>query len=221
MTSPAPAPAYVWVKPVVPWAAHLAAVKAYRDTYGESYDGILVAEAGHGSLDDLSHFSHPTVIIAPRDSKVGSDMIAGLMKNAAGHSRLAAVHNPGDPPAILTIMDNEVTVTKSAQIPFLFGAAQKGVALAIDYCVMVGILPKDKATRDKLVIGVEVYLDKAATDHERVLYNVVMAVVQAIVNAVTGMTTLDKAAAACATKHVFSDVDPVPAPDLKELGLTA
>ena len=219
--TPNETPPYAWTRPVIDWAAHLAAVKAYREIHGESWDNVLIAEAGCGSLDDLEHFSHPSFAVAPRNSIFGGNLLASLFANNAGHTKLLVVHNPGVATAIPTVMDNEVTIKKGSQIPLLFGAAQKGCALAVDWCIALGILPKDPATRAKLVCGIEVYLDPKATDHERVQDNITVAVVNAIVIAVTGGTSPEAAIAACATQHVFSKVVPMLAPDLKALGLTA
>ncbi len=215
-------PAYIWVRPVIDWAAHLAKVNAFRAIHGTNWDSVLIADAGCGSLDDLPHFSHPTFACAPRDSVFGGNLLASLFHNVAGHTKLLVVHNPGVATAIPTVMDNEVTIKKGAQIPLLFGAAQKGCAMAIDFCVAVGILPQDFATRSKLVCGIEVYLDPTATDAERIQDNIIVAVVNAIVLAVTGGTSPENAFAACKAPHVFAgDVPPMLAPDLKALGLVA
>jgi formaldehyde-activating enzyme len=189
-------------------------VRAYRQIHGESWDNILVAEAGFGSLDDLEHFSHPSVVIAPKTSIVGANIVSSLFTNNAGHTKLLIVHNPGQGTGITAVMDNEVTVKKGDQIPLLFGAFQKGAALAIDYCIMAGILPQDVAVRAKLVIGVEAYLDPKATLAERVQDNAMAAIIDAIVIATTGGISPEGSAAACASQHVFSDVTPLPAPVL-------
>ncbi|OGJ57654.1 hypothetical protein A2881_04075 [Candidatus Peribacteria bacterium RIFCSPHIGHO2_01_FULL_55_13] len=199
-------PKYVWQRHVPDWAAHVKRVLEFRAIHGADWDNVWVADAGCGSLDDLPHFMHPTFTIARRDSFVGGNLLASLHNNNAGHTKLLIVHNPGCATAIPAVMDNEVTIEKRKQIAPVFGACQKGCATAIDFAIHLGILPRDFATRKKLVCGVEVYVDATATVLERVYDNSVAAVAQAIVLAVTGGTSPEAALEGSQAKHVFSDV---------------
>ena len=208
---------YVWERPVVDWESNVAKVMKYREQFGESWDGVLVAEAGEGSLDDLKHFAHPSVVIARKDSLVGAQIIGSLFSNSEGHTKLLIVHNPGEMTGITAVMDVEVTIKSRDQIPVVFGAAQKGAALGIDYCIDAGILPQDRAVRNSLVIGVEDYTDKDATDLERVTDNTMVAVINAIIIAVTGGISPEESKKACASGHVFAPkVKPLPGPNGEE-----
>lgn len=215
--SDSPKAPYVWSRPTIAWDALVRKVKAYRKENEEDWEGIYVAEAGCGSLDDLPHFSHPSVVIAPKQSFVGGNILGSLFANNAGHTKLLVVHNPGQATGITTVMDNEVTLKKGAQIPLLFGAFQKGAALAVDYCILAGILPQDPVQRADLVIGIEAYLDATATDPERVQDNAMVAIVDAIVIAVTGGISPEDSVKACASQHVFSNVTTPAGPDVAAL----
>lgn len=204
---------YVWKRPVIDWDAITQRVRDYRSQNGTpDWDTPLLAEAGEGSLEDLVHFSHPSVVIAKKSSQVGAEIIGALFNNNAGHTKLLVVHNPGEMTGIAAVMDNEVTITTSGQIPKVFGAAQKAAALAIDHCIAAGVLPQDAETRGMLVIGVEAYVDKDAKDLERVQDNFYVALINAIVIAVTGGISPENSKAACEGSHVFADVKSPAAP---------
>ena len=210
---------YEWKRPKIDWKAHIERVMKSRG--GKAFDPskIYMADGGEGSLDDLENFSHPTFVMCPKDSPLGAMIIGSMFANNTGHTKLKVVHNPGVGTTIDAIADVEVTVKGKRQIPFAFGACQKAAAGAIDYCCSVGILPKDPIVCARLVIGIEIYVDEKANDLERVQDNMLVALVQAIVNAMCGGTTHEEAMAGSKAAHVFVNKPLLEAPDLKALGL--
>ena len=205
------------------WKALLAKVAAHREANGDTDwgDGVVyVADGACGTLEDIIHFQHPTVIIASRQSVIGDEIIASLTRNVAGHTNLVIVGAPGVRTAILAIMGNEVTIKKGAQVPLVFGAAQKAYADVITFLIALGVLPQDPEVQAGLVMYVQCYVDERATEHERVYDNGIAAVANAVVCAITGGPTQAEALAIVPQQHPFCPVDPQKLPEgLEPLGV--
>lgn len=196
------------------WEALVEKVASHRKKNGDTdWSLVHVADGAHGTLEDITHFQHPTVIIAGIDSVLSEVIIGSLTRNVAGHTNLVIVGAPGVRTAILAIMGNEVTIEGSKQVPLVFGAAQKGYADAITLLTELNILPNDPAVQKTLVMYVQCYVDKLATDPVRVYDNAVAAVVNAVVCAITGGPTQEEALAIVKQKHPFCDVEPQTLPE--------
>lgn len=198
------------------WKQILERVAAYRNEHGEiNWNEIywIAADGACGTLEDIEHFQHPSVIVASRNSYISDQILSSLTHNARGHTNLIIVGGPGVQTPILAVMGNEVTIEGASQVPLVFGAAQKAYADAITFLCELNILPRDTKTQQNLIIYVQCYVDKRATEAVRVYDNAVSALVNAVVCAVTGGTTHEQALAAVANKHPFCDVEPQKLPE--------
>ncbi len=141
----------------------------------------LVGEACVGDKNEVAHID---LIMGPRGSAAETAFCNGLVNNKEGFTSLLALIAPNLPCKPNTLMFNKVAITGAKQIKKVFGAAQRGVAMAVADCVKDGTIPA--AEVDDVFICVGVFVHWQAEDDALVQRYNYEATKQAIKRAITG-----------------------------------
>lgn len=117
-------------------------------------DRVLVGEALVGEGNEAAHID---LLIGPRGSAAEDAFCQTLTNQKAGVNGVLAVLAPNLMVKPATVMFNKIAIKNESQAVQVFGAAQRGVALAVAECVEAGILPKEEVEDIYLSVGVFVH----------------------------------------------------------------
>jgi 5,6,7,8-tetrahydromethanopterin hydro-lyase len=153
-------------------------------------DRVLVGEAlvienrPDSSEPDLLNVAHVDLLMGPRGSAAEDAFCRALTDQKDGINGLLAILAPNMMVKPATVMFNKVTIRNTRQAVQMFGAAQRGVALAVMDCVAENIIPQ--AEVEDVFICVGVFMDHRADIDERIQDWNYRATKQAIKNAIAG-----------------------------------
>jgi 5,6,7,8-tetrahydromethanopterin hydro-lyase len=153
-------------------------------------DRVLVGEAlvienrPDSSEPDLLNVAHVDLLMGPRGSLAEDAFCRALTDQKDGINGLLAILAPNMMVKPATVMFNKVTIRNTRQAVQMFGAAQRGVALAVMDCVAENIIPQ--AEVEDVFICVGVFMDHRADIDERIQDWNYRATKQAIKNAIAG-----------------------------------
>lgn len=144
----------------------------------------LVGEALVGEGPEIAHID---LVIGLKGGAVEEAFVNALASPSEGHTPLLAILEPNLPAKPSTLMVNKVTAKGAEQVSLLYGPVQAAVAKAVMDSVSEGILPEE--TAEKLMIIVSVFVDRNASDKNRIYDYNYQATRLAIERAVTGRPT--------------------------------
>ncbi|AUB85498.1 formaldehyde-activating enzyme [Candidatus Thiodictyon syntrophicum] len=139
---------------------------------------------GESAVGDHHEVAHIDLIMGPRGSAAETAFCNGLVNNKEGFTSLLAVIAPNLPCRPNTLMFNKVTIKGANQVKKMFGAAQRGVAMAVADCVEDGTIPA--AEVEDIFICVGVFIHWQAEDDIKIQEYNYEATKQAIKRAITG-----------------------------------
>lgn len=154
-----------------------------RETMNPLKD-TLVGEALVGEGPEIAHVD---LVIGPRGGAVEQAFVDALASPSEGHTPLLAILGPNLPAKPSTLMVNKVTIKRAEQVSLLYGPVQAAVAKAVMDSVSEGTLPEE--TADAIMIIVSVFVDRNASDKNRIYDYNYQATRLAIERAVTGRPT--------------------------------
>lgn len=153
-------------------------------------DRVLVGEAlvienrPDSSEPDLLNVAHVDLLMGPRGSVAEEAFCRALTDQKDGINGLLAILAPNMMVKPATVMFNKVTIRNTRQAVQMFGAAQRGVSLAVMDCVAENVIPQ--AEVEDVFICVGVFMDHRADIDERIQDWNYRATKQAIKNAIAG-----------------------------------
>jgi bifunctional enzyme Fae/Hps len=148
---------------------------------------FLVGEALIGSGKEVAHLD---VLIGSKKGPVGHAFASGLTNPRSGHTPILAVIKPNLMPKPPVLLIPKVTLKKTSQIGFMFGAAQAAIGRAVADAVEEGIIPRNKV--DDWVIICSVFVDPAAQDEHKIHYWNYGACKLALRRAIHGYPSIEK-----------------------------
>jgi 5,6,7,8-tetrahydromethanopterin hydro-lyase len=158
---------------------------------------------GESAVGDHNEVAHIDLIMGPRGSAVETAFCNGLVNNKNGFTGLLAVVAPNLQCRPNTLMVNKVSIKGPKQAKQMFGAAQRGVAMAVADCVADGTIPADEV--DDTFICISVFIHWQAENDAKIQENNYAATKEAIQRAITGEPTVAEVEQHKATaKHPFA-----------------
>ena len=137
-----------------------------------------------------AELAHVDLVIGSKSSPVGIAFANSMAQLSAGHTPLFAVIRPNLPVKPSTLIVPKVTIKNLDQASKVFGPAQTGVAKAIADAMEEGIIQKDEAEDQVIIVSVFIHPD--AKDYNKIYRYNYGATKLALKRALSGFPDADK-----------------------------